>query len=171
MSDPAPLATPKISSTARRAAKRKGKPKARGTRVSPLRLAEVERYMLSGVPAPTFERKLAEEWHCAPSTIREYARRIVAEWATRRSSDLEEKRDSMRMRVQAFYQKALGAGAMQAAASALKLEATIDGLPITKVEHAGPGGGAIPISVDDARARVAARLEKLLRPPAPTEKT
>lgn len=89
---------------------------------------DVEKHLLSCVPSPVYEPKLAEEHGVSTRTIRNYAARVRAEWAKIDNLQKEDRRREHALILQSYYQKCLAAGDMKSAGIALHRLAQLFGL-------------------------------------------
>jgi len=151
----------------KRAAKKNGPKPRRGQRGRPPgvpleRLRDVEKHLLSTVPQPVYEALLAEKYGVDVSTIRNYARRVRAEWAEGGRAELDEKRATRRNQLEQLYQKCLAATDFRAAVVVLHRLCQLDGLYApTRVSVDATVGTGAALSVADPE-RVRERMRALL---------
>jgi hypothetical protein len=88
-------------------------------------------------------------------------RTVYQEWARRREEDPTDDREIHRQALGRVYRESMKTGKFIAATMALRERSHLMGLHVERMELAGPGGGPVRMEVEDVRAEVARKLDRL----------
>jgi hypothetical protein len=118
---------------------------------------------LSGPPVLNDEGQNVGGYAISTRMVKKYITKVYLGWAEQELADRPHRQDKIRHMGERLYLRAAAQGKLAVAATVLDKLARMEGMYLDRLELAGAGGGPLRVSIEDARAQLREKIERLAR--------